>query len=189
MEGSRSLRSQTVDLCADSGAGCWARTHSKRRLGGGLAACAREPGDAGCGRRSHMVVQGAGEAGAAELRRALGVKSKLHCLAVSCYRPLLWPPSPSVKWADANTPTSRVRGGPRHSLTPGLGSTVASEVMTQVGGRPGWARRQGPLAEAGCWRCEVHSRDSRRQLRWRVRGIPLRTRWRVRGTPLRTYCR
>lgn len=122
-----------------------------------------------------MVVPGAGEAGATELRRASGIKSKLHRLVASCCRPRCQPPlqapSPSVKRADTNAPTWRVRGGPRQSLTLGLDSMVAREVMTQVGGRPGWARCRRPLAEAGCWRCEV---QSRRQPRWRVQGVPLR---------------
>lgn len=108
-----------------------------------------------------MVVRGAGEAGAAEPRRACGVKSKLRLLVASCCRPLLRPPSLSVKRADTSALASRVRGGPRHSLTPGLDSMLASEGMTQVGGRPGWARCRGPPAEAGCWRCEVQSRYSR----------------------------
>lgn len=172
--GAWSLRNQTVDLFVQTvGAregGCWARMRSKRRLGGGAGSVhPRARRRRGAGGASSWWSR------AREKQVPRSIKSKLHHLVASCCRPRCRPPlqapSLSVKQADTNAPTWRVRGGPRQSLTPGLDFMVAREVMAQVGGRPGWARCRRPLAEAGCWRCEV---QSRRQPRWRVQGVPLR---------------
>lgn len=107
------------------------------------------------------MVQGMGEGGAVELSSS-GSQMPAPLLSGELLQGLAPALVSICKWADTNTPTSEgagcIQGEGRswQSLTSGLGSMVASEVMTQAGNC--W----GPQAEAGCWedgwRCLVLGR-------------------------------